>query len=293
MQNEHGSFAITETQSLTEKQLQDIRQLVKLCCRHDHIRLSYPAEISSVSDGSDPCSGEDSDSQSPRHWLLYGKDGILQSALALHYYQDSLAECSAFTHPDFRRRGRFSRLLDCALSSCEDCDILFTVSGHCPDTMAVLCALDAVLDSTEHQMEMELTNADLSCTEEVCTLQETCDLHDSVRNGEFTDTAREEESADTAWKLIYTDPYGEPVIAGSCRTFMVSEACACLHHVEILPLFRRQGFGYTMMRCLLPRLYQNGVRRVILQVSGDNQAALALYKKTGFRITETLSVYLY
>mgnify|MGYP005804173691 FL=1 len=32
---------------------------------------------------------------------------------------------------------------------------------------------------------------------------------------------------------------------------------------------------------------------VLLQVSGDNAVALRLYEKTGFRITETLSYYLY
>ena len=34
-------------------------------------------------------------------------------------------------------------------------------------------------------------------------------------------------------------------------------------------------------------------RPVLLQVAGNNTPALALYKKTGFRITETLCCYLY
>ena len=36
-----------------------------------------------------------------------------------------------------------------------------------------------------------------------------------------------------------------------------------------------------------------GIRTLTLQVSGQNLGALALYKKTGFRIRDTLSYYLY
>jgi ribosomal protein S18 acetylase RimI-like enzyme len=48
-----------------------------------------------------------------------------------------------------------------------------------------------------------------------------------------------------------------------------------------------------MLEKLFALLAAAGIKKVILQVSGDNAAALALYKKTGFRITETLSYYLY
>ena len=52
----------------------------------------------------------------------------------------------------------------------------------------------------------------------------------------------------------------------------------------------------TRRRLFNESLFPSGRTRltaVSLQVSGENEPALALYKKTGFRITETLSFYLY
>jgi len=43
----------------------------------------------------------------------------------------------------------------------------------------------------------------------------------------------------------------------------------------------------------MPSREREGIRRICLQVSGANEPALHLYRKTGFRITEALSYYLY
>jgi ribosomal protein S18 acetylase RimI-like enzyme len=48
-----------------------------------------------------------------------------------------------------------------------------------------------------------------------------------------------------------------------------------------------------MLEKLFALLAAAGIKKVILQVSGGNDSALALYKKAGFRITETLLYYLY
>ena len=99
-------------------------------------------------------------------------------------------------------------------------------------------------------------------------------------------------SDDCNWELCSTHT-ASPVLLGTCRTSCVSDSCVCLHHVEILPRFRGRGYGTSLLTRLLSSLRQAGICRVILQVSGDNKAALALYEKQGFRITETLSYYLY
>ncbi|MGN0159705.1 MAG: GNAT family N-acetyltransferase [Brotaphodocola sp.] len=80
---------------------------------------------------------------------------------------------------------------------------------------------------------------------------------------------------------------------GSCQTSVLSDTAVCLHHVEILPQFRGCGYGTILIQQLILALKEQGFSKIILQVSGDNSAALALYKKQGFRITETLSFYLY
>lgn len=261
-----NNCAVTDTKRLSESQIHDAEQLAGLCCRHDRISLSYPAEESSGA----------------RHWLVYDDNKMLIAALGLVYYDDTLAECTAFTHPAFRRRGLFSSLLKLAAEDCGDCDILFPVSGSCPDTAAVLEALGAELTSREYQMETELT----------VPAAEKTGANASAKSRFFLDsTGHSKDLEMTVWHLFSASSPTSP--RGTCQTSLISDSSVCLHHVEILPQFRKQGCGTALMNLLFSALHKKGIRRVMLQVSGDNEAALALYKKTGFRITETLSYYLY
>lgn len=295
--------SITETGTLSEKQEADVRLLAETCCRRGHFRLSYPAD-----DGTE---------EAARHWLAYGDDGMLLAALGLLCYEDSLAECTAFTHPDFRNRGLFSRLFGKALDFCGECDILFPVSGGCPDTSATLRALGAELESEEFQMELLLEEdafpfAGISGGSDGLALIKSApgqcggepglavwQLFNSAAGSRnaggvpLSDGCGSSRDSCIPTSCGSSQDFRTPTLCGSCQTSRVSDSCACLHHVEVLPDFRRQGYGRRLLGLLFPALYQEGIRRVILQVSGSNGAAIALYKKTGFRITETLSFYLY
>lgn len=245
----------------SEIQLEELRSLAKYCRIHDNIRLSYPAE-----ENGNGC----------RHFLLYEEDGTLAAALALIEINEDFSECSAFTHPTYRKRGYFSLLLDYALEEWEKFDILFAVCENCPDTMAVLKSLGAELDFREHQMEFDFSSHKTPTQEDMAFPRRHPDLVVSSRHDAG------------AWVLL---EHGH--IIGHCMATPVSDGCACLHHVEIDEGLRGQGYGTDFMALLLPRLAASGYRKVILQVSGSNTAALSLYNKTGFRITETLSYYWY
>lgn len=302
------NYTIVHTEQLSDTQISQIKQLINVCCRHDQITLSYPTSENEP----EPAASEVPKSGFSRHWLAYDSSGMLTAVLGLVFYEDSLAECTAFTHPEFRRQGLFSALLDLALEEAQDLDILFPVSGSCPDTTATLDALCAELDFCELQMETELT--------EVSAKDGTKDgVNDGVNDDAKDGRKRRTEAAEftlhhcspddfgtVTWQLFsgpLTDASSPSRLCGSCQTSPVSgsadavssgsASCVCLHHVEVLPQYRRQGCGTALMELLLARLARDGFRRVILQISGDNEAALSLYKKTGFRITETLSYYLY
>jgi len=51
----------------------------------------------------------------------------------------------------------------------------------------------------------------------------------------------------------------------------------------VTPAARCQGGGRLLLETLLATAAQQNVQRVFLEVAADNQPALALYKKTGFR----------
>ena len=142
------SPAIHQTSHLTTDQQQTLLSLVRLCQKHDSLSLSYPI---------------DSEDGVSVHYLLSDSSSHLLSALALLSLDDTTYECVAFTHPAHRQKGYFSRLLALALESCQECDLLFPVSGSCTDTLAALKALGAELSHQELRMERELS-VSLPCT---------------------------------------------------------------------------------------------------------------------------------
>ena len=251
---------------LTDRQRAEAENLALECCRHDSVRLSYPA---------DP-------REDARHYLLYSEEGRLCAALAMVPCGESAAECTAFTLPAFRRKGCFDALLNRALEDFEEYDIFFPVSGTCPDTEKTLAALEARLDSTEYQMEWSSENRNRT--------------PDQKKPACFLTSSPSPDDRETLYWSFYTGTSKAPSSDGPAGTFLTTrtgEGCVCLHQVEILPAFRRQGLGTAMIRLFLDMAEQKNISRVILQVSGDNEAAMALYKKTGFRITEALSFYFY
>lgn len=256
---------IIETSHLSENQKELAARLSSQCCQHDHIHLSYPA----FEEGNDLV-----------HFLLFDDSGQLSAALALILLDENLAECVAFTRPDKRRRGFFSLLLSRAMHRFEQLDLMFTVSEDCPDTLAVLAHLDAEKMNTELQMELCL---DARTEPDARSLVSVFSKNDP----ELVLTSALQDP-DISWIL-----YHRQVPVAHCLTAQVSESCVCLHHVETDPELRRKGYATALIAQTVDQLWAAGIRRILLQVSGTNQAAIALYKKAGFRITETLSCYLY
>ncbi len=54
-------------------------------------------------------------------------------------------------------------------------------------------------------------------------------------------------------------------------------------NVAVNPSSRRKGIGEKIVRDILNRAYEKGVRDVFLEVRETNSAAIALYEKIGFK----------
>lgn len=287
------STTITQTKNLTHSQKSSLLSLAALCCQKDHISLSYP-----VLPKDNAC-----------HYLLTDSHGKLLSALAGLPFDSSAMECIAFTHPDHRKRGYFSRLLSLAMKDGEDQDILFPVSGSCPDTMAVLDSLNADLEYQEYKMEYVFPECESLCGSSPASNRSALS---SPAPGTSLVPPSNILSKNASWSLLLTDCSASPQkiakpdcppaparltgfrrSAGSCLTSPVSQDTLCIHHVEILPHLRGKGLGLQLMNQLIYCLQKTHIRRLLLHVSGSNAPAVALYKKTGFGITETLSYYMY
>lgn len=242
---------------LTERHKSKINGLLDECARFESIAVFYP---------------EAESNDTLRHYLLFTQEEELISILAVspstEYSQE--LECRAFTRPDMRRQGYFSLLLDTCIEEFPETALLFPVNHHSNDALCTMLALDAEDVGTEYRMERAIA-------------EEQAD----TASDQYSHLILKKSGLDT-WSLSTKDQ----VHLGLCKT-AASGTGLCLHHVEIVPAYRSQGYASAMLTMLFPRLAAAGCTSVFLHVSGNNTAAVALYKKTGFLITETLSYYLY
>ena len=83
----------------------------------------------------------------------------------------------------------------------------------------------------------------------------------------------------------------EGMLVGTCAVLTMDKELY-LYAFQIREDFRGKGYGKEFLLGMLRLLSDMGTR-VVIQVSGQNYIARNLYKKTGFRTTESLSYYLY
>lgn len=241
------------TTALTPAQKKEVQALVLACRTEEPLTLSAPLE-----EGLD-------------YFLCYEGE-LLCSMLFLFFPEETLCECSGFTLPSFRRRGYFSCLLEAALSyvdskeeaSGTEIDFCFITDDRTPSAAAVMKALDAGYWYSEYSMERPLTGADCAF-QGVLTIQDMGDHLYAARSGDQT--------------------------VGVCM-IIPSGKSVYFYGFEIKEPFRHKGFGRDFLSGML-KLLAPDYQTITLQVSSLNTAALSLYKKTGFSITETLSCYLY
>ncbi|MBR3200802.1 MAG: ribosomal protein S18-alanine N-acetyltransferase [Mogibacterium sp.] len=58
---------------------------------------------------------------------------------------------------------------------------------------------------------------------------------------------------------------------------------AQIYNIAIAPEFRRAGIGEALLRHMIARAEEDGCVLVTLEVRSSNEAAMALYRKLGFR----------
>ena len=319
---------ITHTTTLSRKEQEDIRRISALCRLTDGLSLSCP---------------EDGD----EYWLLE-EDATAAAFLAVYKTEETMWECYAFTHPDFRRKGYFSALLEQVCQYSEalgEPELCLVTDNNSPAATAALRELGAELWNEEYMMEyntaadssedgksashaslpnrepdgadgrkqdMEL-DLDIRPIPEgllICARRPgdhpspdkdgrtSQDRDDMTARNKAHSTARSKAHSTARSKVhstVQDNTSGTDSTPDACVTCRLSlnSTAAYLYSLETAPALRRRGLASCFLMQLIRYLEREGIRRICLQVSGSNEPALHLYRKTGFRITETLSYYLY
>lgn len=269
------------TTRLSALQREEIRGLVSACKEREGLTLSFPLDeraLFGLYYENRPKETGEEDLQTLKKRKR--ETPRLLCACAFLKETPTKVECSAFTHPDYRKRGLFTTVLKNAKNRISRPDpkkraaaapaapLSFTayLDGRSEGAIAAAEKLGAENISEEYMLELSELPKPAS-SEEL-----------TVTKGTDPDTGSP--------LLTYRGFHGE-------LSVLVYPSFYYLYGVTVDTAFQGQGFGTKLLAAVLADLALRSPLPVRLQVSGDNDAALALYKKTGFRITETLSCVLF
>jgi ribosomal protein S18 acetylase RimI-like enzyme len=83
------------------------------------------------------------------------------------------------------------------------------------------------------------------------------------------------------------------VLAGICLASLVGEESGHITQICVAKDWQSRGLGYELLRQSLELLRERSVKKVSLTVTSENQQALGLYERMGFRKTRHFSAYVW
>jgi ribosomal protein S18 acetylase RimI-like enzyme len=93
---------------------------------------------------------------------------------------------------------------------------------------------------------------------------------------------------DATWLAVFERGGGPPVNCGTIQGIRSSHRYGSIQNVGITPAHRGRGLGTALVRAALAGFQLAGLPYAYLEVTAQNDRAVQLYKRLGFRRTKTL-----
>jgi len=274
--------------SLSDKAKKEVLDLESVCIEHDNLRGSFFLDPSLNLD--------------PRikSFFLYYQKGKLISMLSMFIPTKHEAEITGYTLPTFRRKGYFKSLLGKAVEELEKFDIpelLFVCESPSIQGKKVVNALKADYKHTEYFMRLDKSR--YSCL-------------NAYRLRLLKAEQKDLERAITAYMRVFDDSYEESkslikncfesdarvqylavlndAIIGVGSANLEGEDVS-IFGLGVVPDCYGKGYGKELLHLIVDRLLERGRSEITIEVNSENETALALYKKTGFRIEVAYEYY--
>lgn len=280
-------------QHISEKEYKEINQLQEICRSNDknNLKLELDYKISVYKNS-------EIDLKKINEFLYYVED-VLVAYLGISSFGGNNAEVNGMTHPDFRRKGLFTKLFELAIDECNKRNfdkILLLSDGKSISGAFFIKAVHGKYDFSEYRMKL-LNKTTLENINSISLRKaEKADRKEIARqNAIFFYGLEECESFPEEEEIINTITYMvelKEAIIGKIR-IEYSDNYAFICGFGILPNFRCKGYGKSTLIEVLRIINKENINDVELDVECKNNIALNLYKACGFEEKSVMDYYKY
>lgn len=280
---------IVKKQRLTEAEMAEVTALVALCKMHDGIDLTLLLEM--IRDRTDNDTND----------FLYYDDGRIVGALALDSFGTEEKEMTGLVHPDYRRKGIFTALVnevnvDAKARGIQQ--LIFVCDRFSRSGKAFIEAVGAHYDFSEHRMLLvDFKERDPNSYKEHITLRlattadaDTLAYVSATSFGESERRTKEhlEKDIPNPHRRYYLVMLGnEPV---GCLNLWRGDTIG-IYAFCVLPQYRKRGFGRQMLEQIIRQVRSETQQPITLEVDTTNTNAYELYRSCGFKETTTVGYY--
>lgn len=94
---------------------------------------------------------------------------------------------------------------------------------------------------------------------------------------------------EATWLAVYQSAPGSPVKpCGTIQAIRAPRRRANIQNIGVTPAHRGRGVGAALIHAACAGLQQVGISRVALEVTAENESAVRLYQRLGFRTVRTI-----
>ncbi|WP_438447561.1 GNAT family N-acetyltransferase [Gorillibacterium sp. sgz5001074] len=284
--------SIVIKQYITHTQYAEINRLEAICHAHDGTNLKLETDYRLHR----PKSAVPGITE--LNEFLYYADGELVSYLGIASFGGgNAAELNGMTHPDYRRKGIFTRLCGLAVEECRRRSfdkILLLSDGKSESGQGFIRSVSGTYDFSEYRMRLrehsteersELVALRKASNEDISSL-ERLDVAIFGGNGEVDVLPEEEEKRNRVTYLVERD--GMDV--GRIK-ITYADSTAFISGFGIVPDQRGQGLGKAALKEALLLIRERNIPEAELDVECKNANALHLYTACGFQEMSVMNYY--
>lgn len=277
---------------IDEKDYAEIYKLEEICKEQDKVNLKLELDYKLLR------TREYENSLNETNEFLYYINGILVGYIGISSFASNLGEINGVVHPEWRRKGIFTKLCKLAIDESRDRNfnkILLLCDANSTSAIGFIKSTGGSYAFSECGMKVSNLEASEDFQTEIALRNAANrDLQEiNKQNSVFFGSAgsesmlpEDEEKNNTFTYMI--ELKGTPI--GKIKVSKEMDS-AFISGFGIMPDYRGKGYGRQTLREVLRRLRSEGIYDAALDVAVENTNALKLYKSCGFKEQSVMNYY--